>query len=125
MGTLAARRYRLLFRRLVRRRQIQEDGLQALEQATRAHRRAQEKMRREVLFAYEAGSSLRTIADVLQVSAETVRTIVREQRASREKARLALEQPIAALTVDDRHRAIAARRRLAKDWCLSVQDLDR
>jgi transposase len=77
-------------------------------------------MRREVLFAHEAGSSLRAIAEVLQVSAETVRTIVREERINRDRAQAVLKQPVAALTVDQRERVLARRRREAGKWRLPV-----
>jgi hypothetical protein len=82
-------------------------------------------LRREVLFAHEAGSSLRAIAAVLEVAPETVRKIVRQEGENRERVRARLDLPIAALTVDDHKRTLAARRRVAKEWRLSVQDMDR
>jgi lambda repressor-like predicted transcriptional regulator len=106
------------------RRRIQQGGLADLEKAYKAHRASEERLRREILFATDAGSSLRAIATIVDMSPETVRTIVHEETAKRDRAIARLAEPPAHLSSGELERALAARRRLAREWRLPVQEAD-
>ena len=69
-------------------RTIQAGGLGDLEQASRDHGAALDRLRSEILSARLAGSSLRVIGEVVGMSAETVRTIVAEEKARRDPQRV-------------------------------------
>src|SRR6266508_2083575 len=111
----------------MRQRVVGEGGLAGLRKAHREHRNAEERLRREILFAHLDGSSLRAIAMTVDLSPESVRTIIREENAKREQARLRLERAasprVASPTSASREEA--TRRNLARKWRLPVQGLDK
>jgi hypothetical protein len=75
-----------------------------------------------MLAASRAGSSLRTIGEAIGFSHEKVRTMLaREEQRQRAVIRT-LDRPIAALTVAERQREEARRRRLRAG--LSVKETD-
>lgn len=106
---------------------MQEGGLGDLARAARTHTNAEEKLHREILFAHEAGSSLRAIAEAVDLSPESVRTIIAEQKRRRKLDRERYERLASpyTLTVDGAHKAAASRRAIASKWRLLVQDSDR
>src|SRR5580765_360009 len=67
-----------------RRRVVQKGGLHSLASARRSYVTAEAKLRREILAAHEAGSSLRSIASAVEMSPETVRTLIAKTRAERQ-----------------------------------------
>jgi len=69
-------------------REVQPDGLDSLEEASREHGAALDRLRNEILAARLAGSSLRVIGEVVGMSPETVRTIVAEEKARRDPERV-------------------------------------
>jgi hypothetical protein len=69
-------------------REVQPDGLASLEEASREHGAALDRLRNEILAARLAGSSLRVIGEVVGMSPETVRTIVAEEKARRDPERV-------------------------------------
>jgi len=109
----------------MRQRVVGEGGLAGLRKAHREHRNAEEKLRREILFAHLDGSSLRAIAMTVDLSPESVRSIIREENAKREWARARLERSIEGSVADEREREEATRRNLARKWHLPVQGLDK
>jgi hypothetical protein len=110
-----------------RRRVVQEGGVRELERAYRSFAGAEERLRREVLLAHEAGSSLRTIASVVDMSPESVRGLIAKTKAEREHDLAVRERLVHAqgTSISSKQRAEAERRALAAKWRLSVQTLDR
>jgi hypothetical protein len=113
-----------------RRRVVSESGLEELVRAHRFRESAEEKFRREVLFAHEAGSSLRAIAERIVMPHESVRAIVIEQRRLREidlemVKRLRGQDLLGrGFTTAVKDRSLSKARALEKKWCLSVQESD-
>jgi hypothetical protein len=111
---------------MARRRVVQEGGLHRLGKAHRSYASAEAKLRREILLAHEAGSSLRSIASAVEMSPETVRTLIAKTRAERERdLRVIGRMRGSGMSVDAKDRVEGRRRALASKWGLTVQDLDR
>jgi hypothetical protein len=110
-----------------RRRVVQESGLGELAKARRAYATAEARLRREVLFAYDAGSSLRAIAETVDLSPETVRAWIATARAERQAdvERIDRMSGMAGLSVSAVTRSEQERRALASKWKLNVQDSDK
>jgi hypothetical protein len=108
-----------------RRRVVQEGGLGDLSKAHRSYATAEAKLRREILFAHEAGSSLRAIATAVDMSPETVRTLIAKARTEREHD-LEVIQRLAdsGMSLSEKDHAEGQRRTLAAKWKLTVQDVD-
>lgn len=107
-----------------RSRVVQEGGLGDLERAAKTHVSATDRLRKEILFASLAGSSLRAIALVVDMSPETVRAIITTTNAKRERVIARLAVPSASLSEGDVRRNKAHRRRLAREWRIPVQESD-
>ena len=71
-----------------RAREVQPGGLGALQEASREHGIALDRLRNEILAARLAGSSLRVIGEVVGMSPETIRTIVAEEKGRRDPERV-------------------------------------
>lgn len=86
-----------------------------MRQAYREHKAAEAKLRCEILFAHLDGSSLRAIAETVNLSPESVRTIIGEENAKREEARIGLKPGQIPTGIGDPE---ATRRQLARTWRL-------
>jgi enoyl-CoA hydratase/carnithine racemase len=108
-----------------RRRVYDRESLKELADVYRRHVAAESKLRRAILKAHEAGSSLRAIAEVVRMSPESVRTIVQQVKRERDRdlAEAARREGF-GFSLDAKEASEARVRAIHRKWGLPVQKSD-